>query len=824
MKRTKFALLIFLVSFVLYVLTLAPSLGTGPGAVWVVNSLASGLPQAPGNILYLLVAWFFATFFSSVVVPLLSAGINVIYSLSGYAVFARVEPATGVNLVSALSAAANAGLVFSLLDRLAEHLSSSRRSDSGYPGTVRWILAAGVLFLATLPSIWASAVTAGPESFNLFLVVFSFWLLVRVEERSPSSDVLIMIWAYLAGLAFSQQYVFLLEATLLAAFLVCGTELGRRFKANLGMLIFLFFLGLTVYLYLWVRPVIDPGLGQPVVLFSKDFWRYLFNSDSLRGSLPRNANFFLYQFPLFLGYLKNQAGHWISVAVVLVIFLYGIIRLLKGERKLGLLGLALLAFGLLSVLWLADPKLGLEQAWDNFPDPTRHEPTHIDRVFIFTYLIFGIFTVIGAVFLKIDLGQFFKSLAKRMEFKSGKFEKLTGYSVTALLVIFQLGFVPFRWQKADMSGFYVVRDLAENMLRGVEPESILIVRSDDEYYPVTYINKFLIKDSERSIVNFRQLSDKSYLKSLKNASPPVLLTYDDTGINRLGPVKLIKRETFQAGNLKVTYPENTVFLIRDMAILDILRANGFSRPVYFSRRLGLENMLGLYDYFAFQGLVIRLFEEDPLATEDSLNFWRQGANLPAVDIKRTNELLWRDHIYRTSLGDIKLAREDLKRPLLAYARSHLMLGEAFLSRKDASSASLNFRQCEFFDPNYSEMLFTFAARMTNAGEYEETKNFAGRYFKAHPVDPLKWAGLAKIALENTDSIPATEFLLEAIKADPDFQLGFQKLIRLFDSMGRKTMVSAFLSRWLSRHPDDQETRKLWEEYSTTETLPPDFPE
>lgn len=224
MKRTKFALLIFLVSFVLYVLTLAPSLGTGPGAVWVVNSLASGLPQAPGNILYILVAWFFATFFSSVVVPLLSVGINVIYSLSGYAIFARVEPATGVNLVSALSAAATAGVVFSLLDRLAEHLSSSRKSDSGYPGSVRWILAAGVLFLATLPSIWASAVTAGPESFNLFLVVFSFWLLVRVEERSPSSDVLIMIWAYLAGLAFSQQYVFLLEAALLAAFLVCGTE------------------------------------------------------------------------------------------------------------------------------------------------------------------------------------------------------------------------------------------------------------------------------------------------------------------------------------------------------------------------------------------------------------------------------------------------------------------------------------------------------------------------------------------------------------------------------------------------------------------------
>jgi len=824
MKRTRFALLVFIVSFVLYVLTLAPSMSTGRGAAWIVNSLGSGLPPAPGDILYLLVASSFASFFSSLVVPLLSAGIKLIYSISGYAVYASVEPAAAVNLVSALSAAATAGLVFSLLDRLAERLSRSPKSPSEHLSGARWILAAGVLFLATLPSVWFSAVTAGPESFNLFLVVLSFWLLVRIEEGSPSGSILIMTWAYLAGLAFSQQYVFLLEVAVLAAFLVYGKEVGRRLRTHLGMLIFLFFLGLSVYLYLWVRPLVDPGLGQPVVLFSKDFWKYLFNSDSLHGSLPRNANFFLYQLPLLLGYLKSQAGHWITFALVLVIFHYGFIRLLKYERKLGLPGLALLAFGLLSVLWLDNPKLGLDQAWDKFPDPTLHESKHIDQVFIFTYLVFGCFAVIGALLLKIDLSRFFRRIAERMEFRGGKFERITGLGVTSLLVIFLLGFIPFRWQQADMSGFYVVNDLAQNILGGIEPESILVVRGDDEYYPVTYVNKFLLEDSGKSIVNFQRLSDKSYLRNLKNASPPVLLTYDDSGINRLGPVKLAKRETFQAGNLKVTYPENTVFLIRDMAMMDILRANGFSRPVYFSQSLGTENMLGLYDYLVFQGLVVRVLDQVPTVSSDSPGFWRPRASSPAVDEKRTSELLWRDYIYRTTLEDIGNRRKDLTRPLLAYARSHILLGEAFLSKKDASSAALNFRQCEFFDPDYSEMLFTFAARLADEGEYEESKNFAGRYFQAFPADPLKWAGLAKIALENTDSIPATEFLREAIKVDPDFQLGFRKLLRLYDSMGNKTMVLAFLSRWLNRHPDDQETRRLWEEYQTTETLPPDFPE
>ena len=824
MKRTRLALLTFLFSLVLYVLTLAPSLGTGSGAAWIVNSLASGLPPAPGDILYHLAASSFAAFFNWVVVPLLIASVKLVYTLTGYAIYVNVEPATAVNMLSALSAAATAGFTFVLLDRLAERLSSSRKTGTGYTAGSRLILGAGVLFLATLPSVWASAVTAGPESFNLLIVVFSFWLLVRIEEASSSANILTLAWAYLAGLAFSQQYVFLLNVAVLAAFLVYGKEVGRRFAANLGMLIFLFFLGLSVYLYLWVRPLVDPGLGQPVVLFSESFWKYLFNSDSLRGSFSRSAGFFLYQFPLFLGYLKYQAGHWITAVMVLVVFHYGMIRLMKSERKLGLLGLAILAFSVLTVLWLANPKLGLEQAWDKFPDPTLHEPTHIDRVFIIAYLIFGCFTVIGAVFVKIDLSRLFNAVAGKMEITRGKFERVTGFSVIALLVAFLLGFIPFRLQKADMSGVFVVSDLAQNVLRGVEPDGILIVRSDDEYYPVTYMNRFLIEDSKRSIVNFQRLSDKFYLKSLKKASPPVLLTYDEAGINRLGPVKLDKRETFQAGSLKVAYPENTVFLIRDVAMLDILRANGFSRPVYFSQRLGTQNMLGLYNHLAFQGLVVQLLEQDPTVGEDSLGFWRPRPNSPAVDLKKSSELMWRDYFYRTTREDLESRREDLAKPFLAYARAHLLLGEAFLSKKDASPAILNFRQCEFFDPNYSDMLFTFAARLANTGEYEESKKFASQYFAANPPDPLKWAGLAKVALENTDSIPATEFLVEAIKIDPDFQLGFQKLIRIYDSMGNKTMVSAFLSRWLSRHPDDQEIRKLWEEYSTTESLPPDFPE
>ena len=102
--------------------------------------------------------------------------------------------------------------------------------------------------------------------------------------------------------------------------------------------------------------------------------------------------------------------------------------------------------------------------------------------------------------------------------------------------------------------------------------------------------------------------------------------------------------------------------------------------------------------------------------------------------------------------------------------------------------------------------------------------FAMDYFKEHPADALKWAGLAKMALDQADTTAATEMLVEAVKVDPDFQLGFTKLVRLYDATDQKLMASAFLSRWVARHPQDEQARKLWEQYSATKTLPPDFPD
>ena len=821
MSRKTFFLLLFVTSLIIYCLTLAPSLATADGAYWVVNSLMTGLPHAPGEMLYLIVSSGWAHLYQ-LITPLLRFAESWLGRLLNMPLFTEFEPASGVTLVSALSTALSIGLVFVILDRLLTHLGALKKLR--YNRSLRWVLAAGVLYLAALPTVWSSAVIAGPAGFNLLLILIFLWMLLRIEEGSPHSAALVLGWAYLAGLSFSQSYVFIFSIAILALFLYNGGKVGRGLRANPAGVLLLFLLGLTVYFYLWVKPLTDPGLGSPVPILSTAFRDYFFNLGLLRGSFSRNAPFFTGQLALFLGYLKWQSGINVLFIVCLVLFHYGLARLIKAERRLGLAGLIMLVLSLLAVLWLYNPKLGLEQAWDKFPNPARHEATHIDGLFLFPILIFGCFTVTGVIFLKNDIEAIFKRRAEKIEFLSGRFGKAIGYSLIFLLIAALLASVPLKWQAADMSKYFVVRDLAANTLTGVEPDGILILTNDREYYPALYARKYLLTQSRQSLINYYRLADKDYLKNLKNATPPVQLGYDDRSLDRLGPVKLEKAETFQSGNLKVNYPANTVFLVRDMALMDLLRTNGFARPVYFSYFLGAENMLGLENYVAIRGLMVRLFDKDPLTGADSLNFYRKDDKSLILDVNWSSQLLWGYYLYRTNVEQSQGKRQDLTRPLLAYARLHAALGEAFLQRKDVEAASNNFRQCGFYDPAYTNLLMSFASRLASAKAYDKSKEFAASFFQKQPADPLKWAGLAKVALENKDSIPATEMLLESVKADPDFQLGYQKIIRIYASLGRHEMVSAMMSRWLTSHPNDQETRKLWDQYSTTHTLPPNFPE
>jgi hypothetical protein len=804
MSRKLTALLIFIVSLVIFILTLAPSLGSPEGSSWIVNGMYAGLPPAPGNLFYLLICSMMAKLYAWAVAPLI-IGVAKVGDALGFTLRPSLEPAVGINLVSALSMAASAALGFSLLDRLQERLCL----DRPWPEVGgRWLIALGSMFIFTLPLVWSLAVTANPYAFNLLLLLFLLWMLVRCEEDPERAGTRMLAVAFLAGLSFSHNMVFVLLAIMILGFARQGKTVWPALKANLGPAIALFVVGCSLYLYLWVRPQVVPGLGEPIQLFTAEFWRYLFNVSSFENALPRNGNLLMDQIPLITGRLKVQADTLIAGVVLLVLFHFGMIYHTRKRPGSGLWMLAVLTVAMLAPLW--------------FFNPSIINIGGIDQHLLVLLLMMSAWAIAGAVLLYLMAIQWAKKFQARMEFTSRRMERLVTVSIYIVLLAALLAPYYPRWQNADMSEYFLIRDLGANQLQGVEKDGILVLGGSAEYYRTLYAEKILFGDAQRSLINYQAMVSKKYIRQLKQSDPPVPMDLEDSDIESLGPVKLQKPETFQAGELKVNYPAETVFLVADMAMMSILRANKFERPVYFSFNIPPENMLGLAPYSTIRGLAVKLLEQDPMSTADSTNFFRDKFPV-AMDMPWTQQLLWGYYVHRTTLWQAKGDKLDPRyRPLLNYAKAHAYLAEAFLGKENGEAAASNFRQCEFFDPAYEAKLINFASRLAQEGQYDECKDFAGMYFTHEQPDPLKWAGLAKLALTNNDTIPATELLIKSLEADPDFLLGYQKLIRLYDSMKQHTMVSAFLSRWLARHPQDDQTRQLWEEYNATKTLPPGF--
>lgn len=800
------ALAIFAISLVMYLLTLAPSLGSYESSSWIVNSMFSGLPSSPGNLLYLIAASAMANLYEWLVAPVL-IGVARLSDALGFIFRPSLEPAVGINLISALSVAGAAGLSFSLLDRLL----TSLRGDRGWPDAAgRWILALGTLFIYTIPVVWSAAVTAGPYGFNLLLVVFACWMMVRGEENPSSAGTRMLLLAFIAGASFSHNQVFLLFCVMLGVFAWGGKNVWSALKANLGPALVLFLVGCTTYLYAWVRPQAVPGLGDPVEMFTSGFWRYLFNIPGMESALPRQGNFFTVQIPLMIGRLEAQADHWIAGIILLLLFHFGMFYHIKQRSGSGRGVLLALAVSFLAGIWIYNP--GVTNL------------TGFDRHLLIFIMIMAGWVLTGITVLYLQAIEMARRFQARMEFTGRRFERLVTLSSTVLLIAAMLSPMYFRWRESDMSSYYLIRDLGGNQLRGVEQNGILILGSAAEYYRALYAEKVLFQDSQRTLINYPGMTSTHYIRQLKTIEPPAPMDLSDAQIGDMRPVRLEKTESFTAGKLSVSYPAETVFLVPDMVLMSVLRANKFERPVYFSSNIAPQNMLGLAGYCAIRGLTVRLFEENPLTSADSSNYWR-GRYPIAIDIPWTQQLLWGYYVHHTTLWQARGDEHNARfRPLLIYARAHANLAEAFLGQKNGDAAASNYRQCEFFDPDYESKLLNFASRLAQQGQYEQTKDFADMYFTHIPPDPLKWAGLAKLALANQDSLAATELLVKSLEADPDFLLGYQKLIRLFSSMEKHTMVSAFISRWLVRHPDDMETRQLWEEYNATKALPPDFPD
>jgi hypothetical protein len=196
-------------AFVLYVLTLAPSLPAGDSGELIASAWVLGVAHPPGYPLFTMLSHLFG---------LLPFG----------------EPAWRMNLMSAVLDAATVAVVVVLIHRLTAAYQS-RDAESPAP---RWApLVAGALgggVLAVSSTFWAYSLVA--EVFALNNLFAALLLLVLLAwHRRPGRTRLLWLFALLSGLAFANQQTIVLLAPAFLVLLISGWRTLHRTEQAVAM-------------------------------------------------------------------------------------------------------------------------------------------------------------------------------------------------------------------------------------------------------------------------------------------------------------------------------------------------------------------------------------------------------------------------------------------------------------------------------------------------------------------------------------------------------------------------------------------------------------
>ena len=499
-----------LLTFVVYVLTLTPSVPNGDSGELITAAYVLGVAHPPGY-------------------PLLT----MLGHVATWLPFG--SPALRVNLLSSLFGAAAVSVVFlavyRLVGRSGAAILTGRRPWPAYVAG-----AVGSLLLGFSTLFWTYSV--GAEVFALNNLFAALLLFLAIEWcRRPERHRLLWAFALVFGLALTNQQTIVL---LVPAFLVLawfgwsalrragdGRSLSLR---NVGIACGLFVAGLLPYLYLPIAASTDPVVnwGNPTSLgrFVDVVTRASYGSTSLtaggeKGSVGEQ-----------LGLLSTDlAGGFVVVGLVLA--LLGLWWAWRWARPEGL--------ALLLAFLFAGPMFA---AYANpaFPDDLTRGV--VARFYILPSIPIGLLAGAGAWWLLVQ--------AASLRLPRLRPAVALGIASACLLAV-PVAAAAVHYGTADQSDNYVGMHYAQDVLGPLAPNALLLMRGDENFTTVGYAQNVAHFRPDVAALDTELLKLPNYVAKKKRQYPGLVIPFEsyDGGrtmsLNELVRANLGRRPVYYIG-------------------------------------------------------------------------------------------------------------------------------------------------------------------------------------------------------------------------------------------------------------------------------------
>jgi hypothetical protein len=687
--------------FVLYLLTLAPSVAMWDTGEYMAAVKVLGIPHPPGNPFFMLLGHAFA----SLPIP--------------------VSYAEKINILAALCSALSAGFWFLITERIVARWIGDRWQR---------LVVAGVATLigATAFTVWNQSVV-NEKVYTVSLLFFTIvsWLMIQwIEEPdAPKADRILILVAFLLGLGYSNHPAgFLpLPAAGVAVLMVRWRTLLRwkLVLVALGALV----LGLTPFIYEPIRAAYFPGIneGAPTACatkleasctftkLTKDRLMANINREQYGQKIERGASYPA-QVGMWWLYFKWQwirDSHQTMQGLQFVVaFLFLGLGLLGGyvhwdrDRKTFWYFGPLMFTMTLALIYYLNFKYG----WSQDPDvrDVAREVRDRDYFYIWSFSAWGVWAAIGLSFVWEQLALLLGGEERSEEKATGRnagtvgpWPTRRGLMLAAPILLIALIPLFANWRFASRADHYFTAEWAKDYLNSLEPYAIVITNGDNDTFPLWYAQEvegvrrdvtvavttyldtdwFVRQMIRRPIETYDAAKGPAIYRDKqwkKPSGPPLKMTFADAdAIPEY--IQINQPQIFRQGNITLNIPPG--ILVRDQLVLLRLIKDAFpERPIYVSTGGGAG--LGLEPYLLSQGFVQKLMDHPITDTPETPRV--AGLNL---DVERT-KALWND-VYRAPEALIKegdwIDRASFGIPY-TYAFTGAILNDALKAKGDTAGA------------------------------------------------------------------------------------------------------------------------------------------
>jgi hypothetical protein len=404
--------------------------------------------------------------------------------------------------------------------------------------------------------------------------------------------------------------------------------------------------------------------------------------------------YLLWQFVGREGYDQNDGVDFSKLfAIPFILGLLGLFYQFKKDWRLAFVFLVMfLLMGVITALY------------QNQQDP---QPRERDYFYVGAFMVFAMWIGFGLVAIIDQVIEWSKKNKPSMA--------VAGLVLAVGAIFAPLNMARVNYHALDRSGNYFPYNYAYNLLQSSEKDAIIFTNGDNDTFPLWCIQAVYGVRQDVRIVNLSLGQTAWYIKQLKNSQPygskTVPMTFTNEQIDRLAPSQWPDNKVMTLEIPRTAYPDSmqnnpelptainfvmpptirtrqgnqpiTAIKTNDILVYDIIRANNWERPIYFSITVTDENYIGLNEYLVTEGMLHRLVPYKAV-TETGLAVNEQVMKQCLFD---SPDMPYKDPHYGFILKGLNdpsiFYNQDSERMIQTYRSLFMMLAESY-SRNPAS--------------------------------------------------------------------------------------------------------------------------------------------